>query len=126
MKLGYAGLLGVTGIAAGIVTATALHAQGGHVPAYAVAEIHVIDQAAYNAYLPKVKAVVEASGARYLARGGKVLSVEGAAPERVVIFEFPSLEQAQNFFSSQGWKDVVTVRGSSATVREFVVEGVAP
>ncbi|HKM61630.1 MAG TPA: DUF1330 domain-containing protein [Acidisphaera sp.] len=120
------GLLGLAGIAAGVVAATSLRAQGGQAPAYVVVEVHVNDAAAYNAYLPKAKATFVAAGARYLARGGKIVAVEGTPPERAVLLEFPSLEQAQTFFSSQGWKDLTAARDDSATVREYVVEGLTP
>ena len=120
------GLLVLAGIAAGVVAATSLHAQGGQAPAYVVIEVHVNDAAAYNAFLPKAKAILEAGGAQYLARAGKIVAVEGAAPERAVLLRFASLEQAQKFFSSQGWKDLTAARDGSATVREYVVEGLTP
>src|ERR1700720_2957777 len=85
----------VAGAAIGAAAVQGLHAQATP-KAYVVTEIEVINQEAQNAYLPKVGEVIKSTGGAYLARGGKIVSLEGGeAPKRVTIVVYDSLEKAQ-------------------------------
>jgi len=65
--------------------------------AYVVTEIEVINQEAQNAYLPKVGEVIKSTGGTYLARGGKIVALEGGdAPKRLTIVVYDSLQKAQD------------------------------
>lgn len=120
-------LLGVVGLASIGVAATSWPALSAGPPAYAVIETNVTDTDAYKTYLARVKLAVEANGGQFLARGGKTLTIEGAAPaQRVTLVQFPSLEQAGKFYKSNAYQDLLPLRQTSATVRIFVVEGLAP
>lgn len=50
-------------------------------------------------YLEQVEATVKAYGGKWLAQG-EVRVVEGAWPGSVVLMEFPSMTQAQNWYDS--------------------------
>src|SRR5450631_4836395 len=84
----------VAGAAIGAAAIQGLHAQSTP-KAYVVTEVEVINQEAQNAYLPKVGEVIKSSGGTYLARGGKIVALEGEAPKRVTIVVYDSLEKAQ-------------------------------
>ena len=60
--------------------------------AYVVFEIEVSDPQRYERYKALSGPAVAAAGGRYLARGGRTASLEGAAPpSRSVLIEFDSL-----------------------------------
>ena len=64
--------------------------------AYVIGEIEVTDPAGYDDYRKGVLATIEKFGGRFAARGGRVEPLEGGwSPKRLVIVEFPTLEQAQ-------------------------------
>jgi len=71
-----------------------LHAQAKPL-AYAITEVEILDQAAFNEFSPKVPATMQPFGGKYLVRGGKVISLEGDAPKRVIVSGYDSVEKAQ-------------------------------
>jgi uncharacterized protein (DUF1330 family) len=104
-----------------------LHAQAKP-PAYNIAEITIKDQDGYNKeYLPLVTKAITDAGGKFIVRGGKTLSYEGAAPApRVVVVQFESLDKLQALYNSAPYRDAITVGDKSATQRIFGVEGVSP
>ena len=44
-------------------------------------------------------------------------------PERIVLIEFESIEQVQEFFASPEYLAIVPLREQSATTRAIIVEG---
>jgi len=110
--------------ALGALAVQGLHAQAKP-KAYTVSELETTDAAALAAYVPLVQAAQKAAGGRPLRTGGgKIVAMEGAAaPKRVAITEWDSLEQAQAFFDSKAWKDLAPQRDKSTkTVRRYAVE----
>ena len=93
--------------------------------AYVIGEIEVTDPAAYEDYRKQVLAVVTKYGGRFLVRGGKVEPLEGGwSPKRVVALEFPSMEQARNFYRSPEYAPLIALRQRASTGRLVLVEGV--
>jgi len=116
----------VVGIAIGGVGAEMLHAQATP-RAYLVAEVQVTDTEAYKPYIPRAAQIVAKYGGQYLARGGKVESLEGAEPGgRIAVVQFPSMAELKKFYSSPEYQEVAPVRQKNSKSRLFVVEGVAP
>jgi uncharacterized protein (DUF1330 family) len=65
------------------------------VPAYVIANVDVRDPEAYEEYRALVPATIAEHGGRYTARGGATEVAEGDwKPKRLVIVEFPSVENA--------------------------------
>ena len=88
-------------------------------------ELETLDAAAANAFTPVAGAAQAAAGGRSLrTAGGKVVSLEGAAaPSRVGLTEWDSIEQAQAFYTSKAWTDLSPQRGKAVkTIRRYVVE----
>ena len=112
----------VAGAAIGGVVVQGLHAQGSP-KAYVVTEIEVINQEAQNAYLPKVGEVIKSTGGTYLARGGKIVALEGDAPKRVTIVVYDSLEKAQASRNSPAWTALNAERNKAIKVKSYVTEG---
>ena len=67
---------------------------------------------------------LEAFGGRFLVRGGKVETLEGAwTPNRLVIVEFPSVERAKAWWSSAEYAEAKALRQATAKTKLIVVEG---
>ena len=75
--------------------------------AYVITDLEVFDIEHYLAYQQAVKPLLEAAGARYLARGGEFRVYEGDyQPRRLVVLEFPSLEAVDEFYESAGYQSL--------------------
>jgi uncharacterized protein (DUF1330 family) len=112
----------IAGIAVGAVAIQGLHAQST-AKAYVVTEIEVINQEAQNAYLPKVAEVIKSTGGTYLARGGKIVALEGEAPQRVTISVYDSLEKAQASRTSPAWTALSADRNKAIKAKSYITEG---
>ena len=117
----------VAGAALGAATIQGLHAQAKP-KAYSVSEIESLDAAAQKAYTPLVEAAQKAAGGarNFRTAGGRIVAHEGAAaPKRVAITEWDSLEQAQAFYNSKAYKDLAPQRDKAVkTIRRYFVEAV--
>jgi uncharacterized protein (DUF1330 family) len=122
--------IGLAMIASAAVGATAVqivHAQAKP-PGFGIAEITIKDQDGYNKeYLPAVTKAILDAGGKFVVRGGKTISFEGAQPApRVVVIQYDSLDKAQALYESAAFKDAVAIGDKYATQRIFAVEGVSP
>ena len=121
------GLGMVASAALGATAVQTLHAQTKP-PAYNIAEITIKDQDGYNKeYLPLITKALTDAGGKFLVRGGKTISYEGAAPAtRVVVIQFESLDKLQALYNSAAYRDAVAIGDKYATQRIFGAEGVSP
>jgi uncharacterized protein (DUF1330 family) len=73
---------------------------------------------------PRVaKAQEAAGGVPFKTGGGKITAMEGTAPERVAITEWPSLDKAEAFFKSTAWNDLAPDREKALkTLRRYAVQ----
>lgn len=109
------------------IAAAATGARAAEPKAYVIGEVNVTDAETYKTYAAKTSPIVAKFGGVYIARGGRSVPVEGAAPAgRIVVIEFPSLAAAQAFESSAEYLKVAPIRQRSSTGRFFIVEGTAP
>lgn len=93
-------------------------------PAYVIAQVEVTDPAKYEAYKTLAPLAIDKYGGRYLARGGETAVLEGDAQTgRVVVLEFPSLEQARAFYDSPEYRKAREARAGAANMRLVAVEG---
>ena len=73
--------------------------------AYAIVDLEVFDIELYLRYSLAMRPLLEAAGARYLARGGEFLVLEGDyQPSRLILVEFPSLARMESFFESESYQ----------------------
>ena len=116
----------LAGIAIGTFAVQGLHAQA-KLPAYAVVEIDVSNQDAFlKEYSPIAGNAITAGGGKYLARGGKTVSIDGEPPKaRTVVIAFDSLEQAQSTFASTAYRDGRKIGDKYAKFRIWATEGIA-
>ncbi len=93
-------------------------------PAFIVVEIEVVDNDRYEAYKLLAPPSIAVYGGRYVVRGGKSETLEGGwSPKRVVILEFPSLEKAKAWWSSEEYAQAKALRHATAHSKMIVVEG---
>lgn len=97
-------------------------------PAFVIARIATIhDPVRYDEYKRLVPATLAPFGGRFVARGGEVAVLEGEwSAERVVILEFPSMDQARAWWDSAEYARARALRQASSTGTLVVVDGVQP
>ena len=92
--------------------------------AYVIGEVDVMDPAAYEDYRKQVGAVITKYGGRFIARGGKVETLEGGwSPKRLVLLEFPSMEQALKWYRSPEYAPLIKLRQKASRGKLVALEG---
>jgi uncharacterized protein (DUF1330 family) len=92
--------------------------------AYLIANVDVKDAAAFEEYRKQVPATIAKHGGRYLVRGGRVERVEGTwNPKRLVVLEFPSIEQARRWYDSEEYRGPKALRMTCTVTDAVFVEG---
>jgi uncharacterized protein (DUF1330 family) len=91
--------------------------------AYVVNEIWVTEAERFQTYAVQVPPTLEPFGGRYLARSGGTYAIEGEAPGRIVILEFPDRAAALAWRASPAYQAILPIRDATSTSRVYVVEG---
>jgi uncharacterized protein (DUF1330 family) len=92
--------------------------------AYVIVDIEVTDPEGYKEYAKMAPAAVTLYGGKYIARGGHNETLEGDwQAKRLVILEFPSVEQAKNWLNSPEYAPARKLRHQYARSNMVVVEG---
>ena len=94
--------------------------------AYVVNEITVTDPTVFQTYVAQVPPTLAPFGGRYLVRSGASEAIEGEAPGRLVILEFPDRETAKAWRASPAYQAILPIRDASSTSRVYVVDGYEP
>ena len=91
---------------------------------YIIAEVQITDPEAYERYKATVPATIAAYGGKFLARGGRTETLEGEwEPNRIIVLEFESAEQAKAWWSSQEYAAPKQLRQSASSTKMVLVEG---
>jgi uncharacterized protein (DUF1330 family) len=95
-------------------------------PAYVVAFVDVHDRDRFaKEYLPPIAATLAPFGGRVLAASDEALTLEGTVPPgRAVILEFPDLDRARGWYSSDAYAPLIELRKSIATTSLVILPGV--
>ena len=92
--------------------------------AYVIADVVVTDPKLYADYGKVVAATIEKYGGRFAVRGGEVETKEGGwKPARLVVLEFPTMEQAHKWYDSPEYAPALALRLKAATAKLIFVEG---
>lgn len=95
--------------------------------AYIIVEVKIQDKETYEEYKKLTPASLAPFGGKFIVRGGSTETLEGDwQPERVVILEFPSVEKAKAWWSSDLYAPAKAIRQRTAKTRMIVLEGVKP
>jgi uncharacterized protein (DUF1330 family) len=94
-------------------------------PAYIIVDVDVTDPVRYEDYKRMAHDTVLAHGGRYVVRGGPAERLEGSwEPHRIVVLEFPSVERAKEWWSSEEYRPAKALRAETARSEMILVEGV--
>lgn len=91
--------------------------------AYWIAHVTVHDIEQYKKYMQLAPAAFQKYGAKFLARGGEALNLEGPQFKRHVVIEFTDLTTAQACYESEEYRLAREARKDCATVMISIVEG---
>ena len=73
--------------------------------AYWVGIVNVKNHDEYKKYTDIAGPALIAANAKILSRGGKIINLEGKKINRLVVIEFPSMENAKSFYNSDEYKN---------------------
>jgi uncharacterized protein (DUF1330 family) len=93
--------------------------------AYFIVDIEIHDPAGLEEYRTQVPATITKYGGRFIVRGGKFEQLEGEwQPKRLVLLEFPSVEQARRWYDSEEYRPLKAMRLKASNSNLILVEGV--
>ncbi|MGB5131077.1 MAG: DUF1330 domain-containing protein [Steroidobacteraceae bacterium] len=93
--------------------------------AYVIVNVRVHDPETYKEYVKLSPVSISAHGGRFLARAGKSEVLEGSIPaNRMVVLEFPSYEQAREWWNSEMYRMPKALRQSASEASMILVDGV--
>jgi uncharacterized protein (DUF1330 family) len=117
----------VAGAALGAAAVQTLYAQAKP-PAFQIVEVTVNDKDGFSKeFVPLISRVQQEVGGKFLARGGKTVSYQGApAAPRIVLIQYDNMEKLQAALDSTAMKSAIAVGNKYSTQRIYGVEGLAP
>lgn len=93
--------------------------------AYLLVRVEVTDAEKYGEYTKVTPGVIEKFGGRFVIRNGNRVTLEGPEdPHRIVLIEFPSLEQAEAFYNSPEYQQAKALRAGASRGTLLAIEGV--
>ena len=97
-------------------------------PAYAIVDIiAVTDPPLMEEYRKVVGATVTKYGGKFIVRGGSHEVLEGDwKPNRLVVLEFPSMEQLKKWYHSEEYREPLAKRLKASRGTFVIVDGVQP
>jgi uncharacterized protein (DUF1330 family) len=94
------------------------------VKAYLVLDLAINDFGGFKRYIAEIPAHISRHGGKYIVQGAAPTPVEGAwTPERMVIIEFPSRDNAKAFLGDPDIQDLFKIRHTTTTSRLVLVDG---
>jgi uncharacterized protein (DUF1330 family) len=92
--------------------------------AYVLVQVDVKDPVRYEAYKKMVPPTLAKFGGRFLVRGGNTHTMEGTwSPRRLVVVEFPSVEQAKAWWASAEYAEAKALRQATSESQLLIAEG---
>jgi uncharacterized protein (DUF1330 family) len=84
----------------------------------------VTDPARFAEYRRIAGPTLQQHGAQFRVRNGKFETLEGAAPQGIVMLEFPSMQAAKTWYESPQYQEALQHRHAGAVCHAVLVEGV--
>ena len=93
--------------------------------AYMIVRVKITDPERFEQYRQAVTKLVPNYGGRYLARGPVAAVLEGDfdTGERVVIEEYPSVEDIKRMWASPEYQEIMKLRENAAEATVIVMDG---
>ena len=95
-------------------------------PAYVIADVTVTNPKEMDEYRKHVPGTLAKYGGRFVVRGGALQVVEGEwKPNRLVVIEFPSMQQAKQWYECEEYREPKAMRLRAGRTNLVFVEGVS-
>jgi len=92
--------------------------------AYIIVDVDIKDPVRYEDYKKLTPASLIPFNGRFVVRGGNAEVLEGGRqPGRIVVLEFPSVENAKAWWSSVEYAPAKAIRQSASEAQMILVEG---
>ena len=92
--------------------------------AYLVLDLSVNDFGGFRQYIAEIPAFIAKHSGKYLVQGVRPTTIEGDwKPERMVIIEFPGLENAEAFLGDPEIQDLFKLRHATTTSKLVLADG---
>lgn len=92
--------------------------------AYIIVDVNITDPVRYEDYKKLTPASLQPFEGRFVIRGGATETLEGDwKPGRIVVLEFPSVEKAKAWWSSDLYAPAKAIRQSASVTRMILAEG---
>ena len=92
--------------------------------AYVIVDVAITDPVRYEDYKKLTPASLVPFEGKFIVRGGRSETLEGSwTPGRLVVLEFPSLEKAKAWWSSEEYGPAKALRQSASITQMILVEG---
>lgn len=93
--------------------------------AYVIVQERIDDQEMFDRYKSQVLPTLEPFGGQFLVRGGAYTVLEGNwALERVAMLEFPSRENAERWYNSPAYQEILPLRVKCGESNFIIIDGV--
>jgi uncharacterized protein (DUF1330 family) len=94
--------------------------------AYVISEVEPLEQESFEQYRRLAKESIDQHGGRYLVRAALPEAAEGDWPSqrRLVIVEFPDMDTARRWYSSDSYTKALAFRDRALSRRLVFVEGI--
>lgn len=91
---------------------------------YLILDLEIHELEPFQEYIEQIPRLIEKYLGRYMVRGDKPTVIEGNwSPQRVVVIEFPSRKDAENFLSDPESRELFTLRHKTTTSKLVLVDG---
>jgi len=90
---------------------------------YWIVRVDISDPERYKAYIAANAQPLRKYGARFLARAGRVETLEGTSRARNAVIEFPSYQAALDCWRSPEYQEAMKLRTPVSTADLIVIEG---
>jgi uncharacterized protein (DUF1330 family) len=95
--------------------------------AYIIARIDITDRARYHEYTLHSPRCAAAFGGRMIVRNGERMVLEGEDdPRRIVVIEFPSMEDLRRFYDSPEYQKLRSLREGAGEFDFIAIDGLDP
>jgi len=90
---------------------------------YMIIDSKVRDKEKYRQYIEQVSPIVGRFGGRYRVRGENIRAFGSWKPERIIVIEFPSESNVQDWLTSTEYKAIAPLREAGADTQAILVDG---
>lgn len=95
--------------------------------AYLVIDISIHDIQTFSEYIRDIPSFIEKHSGKYIVQGVEPTVMEGDwKPDRVVVIEFPSRDNARAFLNDPDAQNLFEIRHRTTTSKVLLVDGRSP